>query len=358
MIHIDGSRKSGSGTIVRDAVPFCVFVGKAIHLTNIRSRRDKPGLRPQHLKALEACARITGGRLEGVTVGSREIRFSPGQTILGGRFNWDIGTAGSAVMLALSLLPLALFAEGPSSYRIKGGLFQDFAPSVYHTLQVLLPTLRTMGVEAELQIVQPGYVPKGQGEMHLNIQPLRTKLKPAILPEQGRVTELKGFALSSHLKDRKVSERMARTCRETLASRGYDCRIEVFNDTSHSPTYRRPAVQPGASLAVWARTDRGCLLGADMAGAPRRTAEFIGKQTAAHLLEDLQSGASVDRHLADQIIPFAGLADGETTIRIPAMSDHIESRLWLIEEILGATCQVRGESLHIRGIGYWKDLRP
>jgi len=33
----------------------------------------------------------------------------------------------SATMLAMAVLPLALFADGPSVYRIFGGLFQDFA---------------------------------------------------------------------------------------------------------------------------------------------------------------------------------------------------------------------------------------
>ncbi len=51
MIEIDGSRESGSGAIVRDAVSFSVLLGKDLHIKNIRAIRDKPGLRPQHLKA-------------------------------------------------------------------------------------------------------------------------------------------------------------------------------------------------------------------------------------------------------------------------------------------------------------------
>jgi|GEM_PF-6266896 len=53
MLEIDGSEYSGSGTIVREAIPFCILTGQEIHLRNIRAKRDKPGLRPQHLKALE-----------------------------------------------------------------------------------------------------------------------------------------------------------------------------------------------------------------------------------------------------------------------------------------------------------------
>ena len=100
-------------------------------------------------------------------------------------------------------------------------------------------------------------------------------------------------------------------------------------------------VQPGAALAVWAETDTGCLIGADMAGARGRTAEFIGKQTALNLVTDLGSGATVDRHLADQVIPFAALAKGVSTFRIPSMTEHIEARLWLVEKILGAKSRIQ-----------------
>jgi RNA 3'-terminal phosphate cyclase (ATP) len=50
MITIDGGAKSGSGTIVRYSVALASLLGKEIRIQNIRARRDKPGLRAQHLK--------------------------------------------------------------------------------------------------------------------------------------------------------------------------------------------------------------------------------------------------------------------------------------------------------------------
>ena len=208
MLEIDCSENSGSGTIVSDAVPFCILTVQAIHLRNIRAKRDKPGLRPQHLKALEAAASVCGGQLEGGTVGSREIRFHPGKGIKGGTFAWDIGTAGSTAMLALSLLPLGLFADSASTYRLTGGLFQDFAPSLFHLKHVLLPTVRKMGVQAEVRIIQPGYIPKGGGKIELQIAPLKEALRPLNLVTQGQVNSIRGISLSSQLKERDVSRRM------------------------------------------------------------------------------------------------------------------------------------------------------
>ena len=355
MLEIDGSEHSGSGTIVRDAVPFCILTGQAIHLRNIRAKRDKPGLRPQHLKALEAAANLCGGKLAGGTVGSREIWFHPGKALKGGTFVWDIGTAGSTAMLALSLMPLGLFADGDSTYRMTGGLFQDFAPSLFHLKHVLLPTVRKMGVEAELRIIRPGYVPKGGGRIEVQIAPLKEALKPLDLVSQGQVRSIRGIALASHLKERDVSRRMKAECERALKGKGFVTEIELLHDERESPAFEGCSIQPGAALAVWAGTNTGCLIGADMAGTRGRTAEFIGKQTALDLLADLGSGATVDRHLADQVIPFAALAKGRSTFCIPSVTEHVEARLWLVEKILGAKSRIRENLVTIEGIGFLRE---
>ena len=349
MIEIDGSQKSGSGTILRDSVPFAALTGNALRMTNIRAKRQKPGLRPQHLKAAEACAEICGGRLEGASVGSTDIVFTPGGRIRGGEYHFDIGTAGSATLLAMAMLPLALFADGPSVYRITGGLFQDFAPPAFYFQHILLPVLRRMGIQAELTIVRPGYVPRGGGKIELHVEPLRGKLRPIRLAEQGRMTAVKGIALSSLLKDRKVSERMAASCNNALASEGIKADIDLLYDEKESPVYGDPSPQAGAALMVWAETDSGCVIASDMAGARGRSSEVIGKKTAARLMEDIRTGATVDRYLADQLIPYAALAEGKSEYRIPSVTDHVEARLWLIETFFRAKTRLADDRLEIEG---------
>ncbi len=360
MIKIDGSQKSGSGTILRDSIPFSVLTGDGLHMTNIRAKRSKPGLRPQHLKAAEACAEICGGRLEGASVGSTDIVFQPGDRIRGGAYTFNIGTAGSATMLAMAVLPLALFAEGPSVYRITGGLFQDFAPPAFYFQKVLLPVLRRMGIQAEFTILRPGYVPRGGGQIELHIDPLQGKLRPIMLTEQGRITAVKGIALSSLLKDRRVSERMAASCNKILASEGLHADIDVLYDEEKSPVYGEPSPQPGAALMVWAETDTGCVIASDTAGARGRTSEAVGKKTAAKLIQDIRTGATVDRYLADQLIPYAAFAEGKSEYRIPSVTDHVEARLWLIEEFFQTKTRLTEKRLEIevQGIGAAEERIP
>jgi len=354
MIEIDGGERSGSGTIVRDCIGFAVLLREGLHLKNIRTKRDKPGLRAQHLRAIQACGDICSGTLTGGQVGSREISFTPGTSIRDGEFRWDIGTAGSTIMLATTIIPLSLFSEGFSKHVITGGLFQDFAPSAFHLQKVLLPVLKGMGARVDLTILRPGYVPQGGGIIEITVEPVQRPLRPIKMQKQGNILQIDGVALASLLKERKVAERMAVQCARVLEENGYPSKVDILDDTKENPAYGSTSVQAGAALALWAETDNHCLIGSDMAGARGRSAEFIGKGTAKNLLEDIHSGGTVDRHLADQLIPFAALAEGWSTFVVPRMTAHVDTRLWLAREMLGAETEVEGNIVKIKGIGYRK----
>jgi len=343
MITIDGGAKSGSGTIVRYSVALASLLGRQIKIQNIRAKRDKPGLRAQHLKVIQACQEMCHGIVDNAVVGSKEISYIPKARFTGGEYSWDIGTAGSATMLAQSLLPLACSAEKPSTFRLEGGLFQDFAPSAYHMKFVLLPLLEQMGIQAELKIARPGYVPRGAGIIEIKAEPIK-KLKPLSLTKQGDILGIKGIALSSHLKERRVSHRMAEECQKVLSSYGYKAEIKEIDDES--------SLQEGAALAIYAETSLGNRIGSDRAGRPGRSSESIGRYVARSLIEDIKTGASVDRYMADQLIIYAGLAEGTTRYSIPKITEHVETNLWLIEEFLGARTKISGNLIEIEGIGF------
>jgi RNA 3'-terminal phosphate cyclase (ATP) len=343
MITIDGAARSGSGTIVRYSMALASLLGEEIKLENIRAGRDNPGLRPQHLKVVQACQEMCHGAVRNATVGSKEIAYTPRERFEGGEYNWDIGTAGSTTMMAQTLLPLACFARNPSRFRLGGGLFQDFAPSAYHMKFVLIPFLMQMGVRAELDIIRPGYVPGGGGIIEIKVEPTG-KLKSSDLVEQGEILGVKGIALSSHLKEKRVSQRMAAECHKILGSYGYKAEIEEIDDES--------SLQAGAALAICATTGLGNRMGSDRAGRPGRSSESVGRYVAESFLEDVKTGAAVDRYTADQLIIYAGLAKGVTRYSVPRITGHVETNLWLIQEFLGARTKIDGNVLEIEGIGF------
>jgi RNA 3'-terminal phosphate cyclase (ATP) len=213
---------------------------------------------------------------------------------------------------------------------------------------VLAPLLARMGVGVEVRVLRPGYVPHGGGEIELRIEPARRSLMPLALIDQGVVRTVCGIALSSHLAERRVSERMARACEAELAAAGLACGVERVLDTL--------ALHAGASLAVWMQMSTGCLLGADRAGALRRTSEAIGHFVAERLLADLGAGGTVDRHAADQLVLFGALAAGTSRYVTPALTDHLETNLWLAEQF-GARVRREGRQVELDGIGLHPEPR-
>jgi RNA 3'-terminal phosphate cyclase (ATP) len=343
MIEINGAQQSGSGTIVRYSVAFSALLGQPLRLQNARAKRERPGLRPQHLASVVACAELCEAATEGLAVGAREFTFVPSGRIRGGSFAWDIGTAGSATMLALSILPLACFADGPLTARITGGVFQDFAPSPYHMQYVLAPLLARMGVHMALRVVRAGYVPRGAGVIELHVRPTRHPLRALTLMPQDHLARVCGIAFASHLEERRVSERMARTCEEHLRRSDISATIQRLDDTE--------ALHAGAGLAVWGESSTGCILGADRAGAPGRSSEAIGRFVAEALLTDIRQGATVDRHMADQLVLFAALAEGRSSYLVPFQTDHLATNLWLAAQI-GAQARLQGQQVTIEGLGF------
>jgi RNA 3'-terminal phosphate cyclase (ATP) len=341
-IHIDGGAGSGSGTIVRFGVAFAALVGRPLRITDARARRPKPGLRPQHVAAVRACAELCSAEIEGVEVGSRDFCFRPRAPVRGGRYEWDIGSAGSATMLALGILPAACVADAPLVARIHGGIFQDFAPSPFHMQHVLAPLVAGMGARVEVEMLRAGYVPRGAGMLELRVEPARHRLAALALPEAGTIRAARGIAFASLLAERCVAERMASACEARLARAGIAVDIDRVDDVL--------AARPGASLAVWAETSSGCRFGADQAGAPGRRSEGIGRFVAEQLLSDLATGASTDRYLADQLVPFAAVAAGTSRYLVPRSTEHLTTNLWLAEQF-GARARVAGQSVEIDGIG-------
>lgn len=98
---------------------------------------------------------------------------------------------------------------------------------------------------------------------------------------------------------------MAAAARAVLQSAGFTGAIDVAEVRALA------AAQPGAAFALFAEFTGG-------AGAPHRRAENIGARVAHELLEDIASGATIDRPASNQIIPFADLAEGTSTFRVPS----------------------------------------
>jgi len=332
MLEIDGSQKSGSGTILRLSVALAAILGEPLHIYNIRQKRDQPGLRPQHLEAVLTAAKLCNAETKGVSLNSRELWFTP-EKICGGEVRAEIGTAGSIPMLLLTVLPICIFAKNVVHLRIiKGGTDVRNSPTIHYIRQVLLQMLNRMNLKASLTIHKYGYYPKGMGEVSMEVQP-NPKLKPIMLKEFGEIEEIHGVSVCTFLEDRKVAERQAKAANNHLKTRGFEAKIEIINDKSNP-------LQKGSSLVMWTKTSIGALLGGDAIGELGKPSETVGKEAAENLFREIEAKATVDIHLADMLVPYVALANASSTYLTREMTDHLETNIWLAEKILGTKFHV------------------
>jgi len=96
-------------------------------------------------------------------------------------------------------------------------------------------------------------------------------------------------------------------------------------------------LSPGSGIVLWAVCER-TILGADALGERGVPAERVGRAAAESLLQDWQSGATLDRYLADQVIPLLALFGGG--FRCPELTDHVRTNLQIATQLTGARFQV------------------
>jgi len=322
VLELDGSYGEGGGQLLRSAVALSAITGRAIAIRNVRARRDKPGLAPQHLAAVKAVAALAGAEVEGAQLRSQSIRFSP-RALSGGGFRFDVGTAGSITLLLQALLPVMIASGEHCEAAVIGGTDVRMAPPLDYFREVLLTALRRMGANVELRILRRGYYPRGGGEVSIAVRP--SPLAPLELDAPGGLQSVSGLAHVANLPEH-IAERMRASALAELKG------LAVTPDIAVQTLGFDRAIGQGGAIVAWARTEHA-VLGAGRVAERGVRAESLGEPVGRELASDLAAGATADLHAADQLLVYCALAGGGAfTAREVTL--HAQTSMWLIEQFL------------------------
>ena len=339
MIEIDGSIGEAGGQILRTACALSAVTKNPCLVYNIRKGRGKPGLMPQHLAGIQSLARLCNGRLEGDELGSQEIKFYPGETYRE-RVFVNIPTAGSITLVLQTLILPALFAPPstssgqvqPIKIIFEGGATDTFfSPTIDHFKYVFLKNLERMGVKVEINILKRGYYPEGGAKVEVTILP--SKLKNLRLIERGSFKKILVISgASEFLKDKKVAERQIAGVREVLGK----LKLPIEEKMEYYQTQ-----SPGSQICLIAEF-KNTVIGTDNLGKLGKRAEDVGKEAALELLREQKSEACLDKHLADQILPYMALGSGKSQITVSEITNHCKTNIWVIEKFIKGNFEIKG----------------
>ncbi|MBE0517306.1 MAG: RNA 3'-terminal phosphate cyclase [Methanophagales archaeon] len=328
MLEIDGSFGEGGGQIIRTAIALAAITGKEVEITNIRANRPNPGLSAQHLHAVKAVERLSGGHTKGLELRSTRVTFSPA-ALRGFEGEIDIGTAGSITLLLQCLIPGALFADRETKVRITGGTDVKWSPPIDFYTQVFLKALHGMGCEVHIGVRSRGYYPKGAGLVEVHVAPAH-RMKGIILVQPEREGIITGISHSRGLPAH-VAERQARAATRILREAGYKTGIKTEIANGGKMT-------TGSGITLWSGYKSGSAL-----GERGKRAEIVGEEAAGTILKELESASTVDVHLADQLIPYIALAEGRSELKVREMTKHLETNIYITKQFLEVEFKVDKE---------------
>jgi len=332
MIEIDGSHGEGGGQILRTTISLAAVIGEPVRITNIRAGRQNPGLSPQHITGIEALAEICGADVDGLFAGSKEVAFKPGQ-LIGGEFEFDVGTAGSISLVMQSCLLPSIMSKSGIRMTIKGGTDVRWSPPIDFLRLVHLPLLARFGGACDIELVSRGFYPEGGGEIVAETHPAGG-LRPTDLSRRGNIVSVHGVAFSQNLPEHVVT-RMKHSAVKRLLD---------FKEVKIESDLRRGR-STGAGIVLVAECENS-VIGESSLGAKGVKSETLGENCADDLLETVKSGTSVDEHMLDQILPYMALAGKGSRLLAEEMTGHAETNIWVTEQLLGKKFYVaRNENL-------------
>lgn len=354
ILRIDGSIGEGGGQVLRYALALSSLTLKPIEVYNIRAKRSNPGLRPQHLTAVQALAELTNAELENAYVGSTSIKYKPSNWLCRD-FTFDIGTAGSISLVIQAMLPVLVFNKCRQRIVIKGGTNVPLSPPIDYMIHVFSYNIRELGVEIDIKLRRRGHYPRGGGLVELYTKPIEEPIKPIEKIKFGKPR--KAHIISHSVKlPQHVARRQADSALHLLRR---FINIDVSTEIETYPPERDPHLGPGSGILVYIDADNDTRIGGDSVGEKGKPAEVVGEEAVKILIEDYETGMAYDRHMSDMLIPYLFLAKGTSVVGVAKVTLHtitaIEVAKIFIPEVL---VKVEGGLdnpgvINITGIGFY-----
>lgn len=143
---------------------------------------------------------------------------------------------------------------------------------------------------------------------------------------------------SQHLKKAQVGERQERSALNMVGKEFSD--IKIKKGVSYVES-----VCPGSGILLLGEYEN-TKLGFDVVGERGKQSEIIGREAAIGLLNVMESEATVDNFMVDQILPFIAYENGGV-FKFHTLTDHAKTNIEIIKKFIDVKFIIKDSKIEI-----------
>lgn len=332
---MNGSYGEGGGALLRSCLVMSVLTQQPLRLHNIRGAMRRTGLNHEDFTFIGALAEICQAKTAELKLGSTELTFEPRRPPQRLRDTLDIQahdkgqSPGSAVILAEALLPVLARCGSLSRATIYGETHNAGVLNYDAFERATLSAHRHQGICAFPTLVSGGFGYAARGSLTLEVEP--SVFEPLNWEKRGDLVAMNAFVTYCGWPD------------EAAAAVAEDARrqLGVSKDQLEVELVAVQAKEPGLCLTLSAEHERG--IGSSSAAAGRGVKiEAVAEIAARGLKEWLDTEATVDPYLADQILLPSAFAEGRTCFTTSQITRRLTTMAWVVKQFLPIKITILG----------------
>lgn len=338
-----------------------ILTSRAIHISEIRSNSENPGIKDFEVSFLRLVERLTNGTLVEISYTGTEVYVRPG-LVVGGKIVHDCPNSRAVGWFLEPLLVLGLFGKQPLNITLRGitSNTRDVSADTLRTaylplLSTFIPSTVTQPLE--LRIVKRGLLPGGGGEITY-ISPSIRAVKPGYnFIQPGSINKIRGIAHAVRVSPT-FSQRLVNGAKEVLTPLCSDCRIytDVYRgaESGKSPGFGLTLVATSTTTAIHsseaistpppsASNPDPTSQSAEATKSANKTPEELGAQAAFELLENISRNSCIDKGMEWLVCLLIALGSEDVgRVRIAGPLDASLVRfLRDLKDFFGVTMKIR-----------------
>jgi len=335
LIVLDGSHGEGGGTLIRTALAMAALTQQPVRIEQVRGGTNHPGIDIEDQTLIRALAKSCAAETSGTDFGSSSVSFLPSRKCSGVKDSLDPNVDSqsnrvpNANVLLNALLPVMARSGVYSQASLSGETYGTHSLCYDYFANVTLAAQKKFGLYAFSDQLTAGFGREGGGEVAIEVEP--SALNAVDWSKRGELVAARGVVAIAELPMTVAHRGLAH-----LTNLGINAKLPLDIEIVGVDARR-----PGVCITVWLEYENG-IGGATAMGAKGIRIEAVAQAAFEDTLEWVRSETSMDAYLADQILPTAIFAEGETTFTVSRLTKRLLTMIWVVKQFLPIHITVKG----------------